>query len=239
MKQTYKILAIFFSLFLCGLNISAQFIVAQDTVRGYIDFCPRLGDWANKIEVPNGSVFYMYPPDLDIDPWRYVDLYTAPEKIRSGYIRGTDLMRVDDYDIVEVEKLSSHGTVSFKSDDVKVNIAVSLISSKDISIRKDPVNDKYTVNNKPVKGIVKGQSPKLKYQSITVSIKGHNIVFPKSVYEYLLNPEIDNMVVYYNSQKQTVYISANNGSPEAPYNALWIVPFKGKVDVCIFDPAIK
>lgn len=239
MKQTYKILAVFFSLFLCGLNVSAQFVLAQDTVRGHIDFCPRLGDWTNRIEVPNGSVFYMYPPDLDIDPWRYVDLYTAPEKVRSGYIRGSDLMRVDDYDIIEVEKISSHGTVSFRGDNVKVNIAVSAINPKDVTIKKESVSNQYTVNGKIAKGVSKTQSPLLKYQSITVSIKGRAVIVPRSVYEHLLNPEIDNMVVYYDSQKQIVYISAVNSGVEVPYNALWKIPLKGKVDVYIFDFATK
>ncbi len=82
--------------------------------------------------------------------------------------------------------------------------------------------------------------PKLKYQSISVSIKGKNIIFPKKVYEHLLEPEIDNMAVYYNATKKTVYIMANNGGMAAPYNVLWVVsPPKGAANVYVFDPMTK
>ena len=237
MKQTYIILFLFFSLFLYGQYSHAQFVVAQDTIRGRIDFCPRPGDLTNRILVPNDSVFYMYPPDLEIDPWRYVDFYTPERSTRRGYIRGTDLMRIDDYEMIEVEKLSSHGTVSFKDKDVRVDVAVTAISTKDISTKQN--GNKFIINGKYAKGVSNGRSPRLKYRSISVSIKGRNIVFPKKVYEHLLEPEIDNMAVYYNTQKQIVYILADNGGSGAPYKVLWTVSPKGVLNVYIFDPSLK
>jgi len=221
-----------------GQNVFAQFVVAQDTIRGRIDFCPRPGDFNNVTIVPNDSVFYMFPPDKQIDPWRYVDFYTPQRTIRSGYIQGTTLMRIDDYDIVEVERLSSHGTISFKSDEVKVNIAIANITSKDTSIKQNS-HGGYTVNGKLAKGVKRWATPKLRYQSMSVTIKGKTIVFPRNVYEHLLEPEIDNMVVYYNPEKSIVYIVTNNGGLDAYYNALWAVSPKGVSNVYIFDPAVR
>lgn len=237
MRRTYTILLTFLSLFFYEQSIYAQFVVARDTIRGRIDFCPRPGDLTNGTLVPNDSVFYMYPPDLEIDPWRYVDYYTPLRTTERGYIRGTDLMRIDDYEMIEVEKLSAHGTISFRDKDVRVNVAVTPVRSGNSSIKQ--TGKDYTINGKPVKGVAKGESPKLKYQSISVTIKGKNVIFPRKVYEHLLEPEIDNMAVYYNPEKQLVYIVANNGEGSSFYRALWVVSPKGVANVYVFEPFTK
>ena len=238
MKKTYTILLMLFFLSAFAYNASAQFVVAQDTIRGRIDFSPRLGDLNNTTIVPNDSVFYMFPPTPETDPWRYVDYYLPSRDTKSGYIQGTKLMRVDDYDIVEVERLSSHGTISFKNDNVRVHIAVANVTSKDTSVKLGN-NGGYTVNGKSAKGTSRWAAPKLRYQSISVTIKGKNIIFPKKVYEYLFEPEIDNMVVYYNEPKDIVYIVANNGSANNYYQAMWQVSPRGVANVYIFDPSTK
>lgn len=220
---------------LYGHTAFAQFVVARDTIRGKIDFCPRPGDFNNMTIVPNDSVFYLFPPDKEIDPWRYVDFYTPSREIKRGYVLETNLMRVDDYDIVEVERLSSHGTISFKNEDVRVNIAIAKVAPNDTSIKQN-TNGNYIVNGKPVKGTLRNVYPKLRYQSISVTIKGKTIVLPKSRYEHLLEPEIDNMAVYYDSEKSIVYILTNNGDTDAYYTALWAISPKGATSVYIFDP---
>jgi len=179
----------------------------------------------------------MYPPDLEIDPWRYVDFYTPSRTTERGYIKGTDLMRIDDYEMIEVERLSAHGSVSFKDKDVRVNVSVTPVTSKNTAIVYN--GREYLINGKPVKGTARGVSPTLKYQSISVSIKGRNIIFPRKVYEHLLEPEIDNMAVYYNPEKQTVYILADNGGVSAFYRVLWVVSSKGVANVYIYDPSTK
>ncbi len=236
MKRVYKLLSIIAVLSLFSSAMQAQFVVASDSIKGQIEFCPRPGDLTNSTLVPNDSVFYMYPPDLEIDPWRYVDFYTSSRKTQRGYIRGTQLMRIDDYELIDVERLSAHGSVSFNEKDVKVNVSVTPIRSN-TSIKQ---TDKgYIVNGKLAKGVAKGQSPSLKYQSISVTIKGRTIALPKKLYEHLLEPEIDNMVVYYNPQKKIVYILANNGGIDAYYNVLWAVSHKGTANVYVFDPYEK
>jgi len=175
----------------------------------------------------------MFPPDLEIDPWRYVGFYTPNRTIERGYILGTDLMRIDDYEMIEVEKLSSHGTVSFKDKDIRVNIAVAPITKGDPTIKQSDRG--YLVNGKMAKGVTKNHFPQLKYRSMSVSIKGNTIVLPKKVYEHLLEPEIDNMAVYYNPQKKIVYILARNGDINSSYSVLWAVSPKGTVNVYVFD----
>lgn len=238
MKKTYKILLMLFFLSAFAYNATAQFVVAQDTIRGRIDFCPRLGDFRNVTVVPNDSVFYMFPQTPEADPWRYVDYYLPSRSTQSGYIQSTLLMRVDDYDMVEVERLSSHGTISFKSDKVRVNIAVANVTSKDTPIKQN-TSGGYTVNGKQAKGVARWRSPKMRYQSISTTINGRNIVFPKRIYEHLLEPEIDNMAVYYNEKKDIVYIVANNGGTDAYYQAMWQVSPRGVANVYVFDPAAK
>lgn len=238
MKKTYIILLMGFILSLYGQNAFGQFVVAQDTIRGKIDFCPRPGDFKNMTVVPNDSVFYMFPPDKEIEPWRYVDFYTPSRTIKRGYIMGTNLMRVDDYDIVEVERLSSHGSISFKNNDVRVSITVTKVTPNDTSIKQN-AGGKYVVKGKYAKGVTRGSTPKLRYQSISVTIKGKVIVFPKSLYEHLLEPEIDNMVVYYNPEKSIVYIVTNSGGIDAYYSALWAVSPKGVPNAYIFDPTSR
>lgn len=235
MKKNYIILLISFILSLYGHNMFAQFVVAYDTIRGRIDFCPRPGDLKNAVEVPNDSVFYMFPPDKEIDPWRYVDFYTPSRTIERGYILGTNLMRIDDYEIVEVERLYSHGAIAFKNDDIRINIAVSKVSPDDKSIKHN-LSGSYTVNGKLAKGVKQGIFPKLRYQSISVIIKGKVIALPKNIYEHLFEPEIDNMVVYYNSEKSIVYIVTNNGGIDSYYSALFTVSLQQKPSVYIFDP---
>lgn len=234
MKKTCTILLTLLLSF-CGQDVFAQFVVAQDTIRGEITFCPRLGDFTNAIKVPNDSVFYMFPPDLTIDPWRYVRYYTPSREIQTGYIRGNRLMRIDDYDIVEVERLSSQGTISFKDDAVRVAISASPVTTKDTYIKQNS-NGSYTVNGKLAKGIVRNVAPKIKYNSITVTIEGRTFTIPKRMHEHLLNPDIENTVVYYNADKKTVYINANNGGVNAFYTALWIINPKGIKNVYVFDP---
>lgn len=238
MKKSYTILLTIFILLIYGQNLSAQFVVAQDTIRGEIDFCPRPSDLNNAVQVPNDSVFYLYPVDLEMDPWRSVVFYNTDRTTTKGYIRGTDFMRVDDYDIVEVGRLSAHGTIFFQNDDVRVDIAVAKIPDNDASIKKDNQGDFY-INGKRAKGIAYWGSPKVRYQSISATIKGKKINFPKRVYEHLLNPEIDNMVVYHNPKKDTVYIIVDNGGNDAFYRAMWIVTPKGVSNVYIVDPNVK
>lgn len=238
MKKTNTILLMLFFLSAFAYKASAQFVVAQDTIRGSIDFCPRLGDMKNAIVVPNDSVFYMFPITPGTDPWRYVDYYMPSRTTQSGYIQSSLLRRVEDYDIVEVERLSAHGYVSFKSDKVRAHIAVASITSKDTSIKHKSTGG-YTVNGKEAKGVGKWTSPKLRYQSMSVTIKGKTITFPKKVFEHLLEPEIDNMAIYYNEKKDLVYIVANNGNSDNYYQALWQVSPRGVSSPYILDPSEK
>lgn len=238
MKKNHTISLLFIMLFFCKLDSFAQFIIAQDTIRKTIDFCPRPSDFNNAITVPNDSVFYLYPPDLEIDPWRYVDHYSPNRTTKRGYIRGTDFMRVDDYDVVEVGKISAYGNVFFKNDDVRIDISVSKIAQNDKSIRQD-IYGGYTINNKTAMGVNNNVSPKLRYQSMSAIIKGRKIVFPKKVYEHLLNPELENMAVYYNPEKSTVYIIANNGGVKAFYTAMWIVSPNGVSNVYVHQPLLE
>lgn len=236
MKRTSSIIILLFALVLYGQNVFSQFVVAKDTIRGQIDFCPRPGDFTGATNVPNDSVFYLFPPDLEMDPWRYVDFYTPSRTIKSGYIRGNNLMRIDDYDMVEVERLSSHGTVTFRNDDVRVQVGIAVVNRNDAGIKQDFYGN-YSVNGKEIKGVTKGSYPKFKYQAMSVTIKGRTITLPKKLFENLMNPEITDMAVYYNEEKSIVYIVANNGGTDAYYNALWAVSPKGASSVYIFDPA--
>ncbi len=235
MKQTYTTLLVLFMLGIYQPDSHAQFVVAQDTIRGGIDFCPRPGDLNNSIQIPNDTVFYLFPPDMDIDPWRHVDMYLPNRRIIKGYIRGNDMMRVDDYDMVEVERLSSHGTVSFKDKNVKVSMSVADVSPKELANKQSP-NGNYYINGKKARGIPRWGYPRLKYKSIQVSIKGRSITVPKRVYEHLFEPEIDNMAVYYNPQKEIVYIVANNGGADAYYKAMWAISMRRVANVYVFDP---
>ena len=236
MKKIYIILVLVFVIGISTSNIYAQFVVAQDTIRGRIDFCDRPGDLNNGLIIPNDTVFYLFPPDLEIDPWRNVDLYLPNRDIRQGYIRGTDLMRVDDYDVVEVERLSSHGSISFKSNDIRVNIVVANIKSNELANKQYSDGNNY-INGKKARGISRWGHPRLKYQSITVSIKGRNIPIPRKVYEHLFEPEIDNMIVYHNPLKDIVYIVTNNGGINTYYNAMWAVSPQGVANAYIYDPS--
>lgn len=238
MKKNYPILLILIALLSCNLDSFAQFIIAQDTIRKTVDFCPRPSDFNNATLIPNDSVFYLYPPDLEIDPWRYVELYNPDRSIQKGYIRGTDFMRIDDYEIVEVGKISAYGNVFFKNEDIRVDISVSMIALNDKSIKQD-IYGNYTVNNKIARGVNNKVPPKLRYQSISVIIKGKKIIFPQRVHEHLLNPELDNMVVYYNPESSTVYIIADNGGVDAFYSAMWAVSPEGVPNVYIHEPPIK
>lgn len=239
MKKTYTILL---TLILIGFNtqsVFSQFVIAQDTIRGSIDFCERAGDLKNAVSIPNDSVFYMFPPDLDIDPWRYVHHYTPARDVETGYIKGTKLMRVDDYDIVEVERLSpSSNTITFKNDDIRATVTVGEMPAKNSPVKRS-AGGIYTINGKEVKGATQWVSPKKQYRSISVSVNGRNIVFPKKVYENLLEPDIEDMVLYHNPKTKTVYIQANNGGRDAFYTVLWIVTPRGVSNPYIFDPALK
>lgn len=235
MKKTYTTLLVLFALLFSISNMQAQFVVAQDTIRGRIDFCPRPSDFNNAIQVSNDSVFFLFPVDLEIDPWRHVAFYDADRNIKRGYIRGTDFMRVDDYEIVEVGKISAFGNVFFQNDDVRIDISVKQVSSKDNTIKQDHQGNSF-VGDKEAKGISRWSSPQLRYQSISTTIKGKKIVFPEKVYAHLFNPALENMVVYYNPDKLSVYIIADNGSDDAFYQAMWVVTPDGVSNVYVFDP---
>lgn len=219
-------------------SMYAQFAVAYDTIRGHVDFLPRPGDFSNARNIPNDSVFYLFPPDKDIEPWRYVGYFSSSEKIERGYVSMSKLMRIDDFEMIDVERLSSHGSVSFKNEKVRVNVSVVAIPANDRSFKRTDKGT-YTINNKIVKGVKIGATPTLRYQSITVNIKGKAISIPSRLYDYLLEPDITSMEVYYNPKTEIVYIIANNGGSEAYYNALWTVSRKGLTQVFILDPQIS
>lgn len=234
MKKTYTILLISFVLSLCGEKAYAQFVLAQDTIRGRIDFASRPNDTNNLVTIPNDSVFYMLPVDLSIDPWRQVYQYLPDRSVKKGYIESTKLMRVDDYDIVEVERLSAHGAIYFRNNAVRITMSVAPATS--LNKGSDGV---YRVNGKIARGVGSWGTPKLCYKAITVSINGRNIPVPKRIYEHLLEPDIENMVVYYNPQKETVYIHVNNGGNTAPYTALITVSIRGALSPYIFDQSMR
>ena len=236
MKKTYTILLISFLLSLCVEKSYAQFVLAQDTIRGRIDFCQHPNDKNNAVTIPNDSVFYMLPVDLSIDPWRQVYQYLPDRSARRGYIEGTKLMRVDDYDIVEVERLSAHGAIYFKSNAVRVTMSVAPATSASLRKGSDGI---YRVNGKVAYGAGSWGNPKLSYKAITVLINGRNIPVPKRIYEHLLEPDIENMVVYYNPQKETVYIHVNNGGSSAPYTALITVSIRGALNPYVFDRSMR
>lgn len=235
MKKTYTILLISFLLSVCAQSTYAQFVLAQDTIRGRIDFTPRLGDMNNAVEIPNDSVFYMLPIDQSTDPWRQVYRYMPDRSVQRGYIQATKRMRVDDYDIVEVERLSAHGYISFKNSDVRIVVSVAPVGAA----AKQGTDGTYRVNGKIARGVAKWATPRLQYKSITVSIKGRNIPVPKKLYEHLLEPDIEDMVVYYNPRKQTVYMQVNNGGTKAYYTALFTVSVRGATSPYIFDPSMN
>lgn len=235
MKKFNTIILIFLLLGLSSQRAFAQFVIAQDTIRGSIDFCQRAGDLNNAVVVPNDSVFYMFPMDLDIYPWRYVHYYTPSRNVEVGYIEGTKLMRVDDYEIIESERLSpSSNTITFRNAEVRVTVVVGELQTQKTPVKRS-ASGVYTINGKEVKGATQWVSPKKQYRSISVAIGGRYIAFPKSVYEHLLEPAIENMVLYYNTKNKTVYIQANNGGTDAFYTVLWVVTPKGVSNPYVFD----
>lgn len=59
--------------------------------------------------------------------------------------------------MIEVERLSAHGSVSFRGDDVRVNVSVTPVNSKNTALEQRVRG--YLINGKPVMGVGRNESP--------------------------------------------------------------------------------
>lgn len=210
----------------------AQFAVVRDSV-GHNNVYYQIGDFENTIaKAVDNDIVYLYPYDEDIVPWQYIDYYTAPMKFEPGYMLRVQLRLVEEYDIIEVTRLSSTGSISFGNDTVRVMITTSNVPKNSRLIRKES-NGYYSVNGKRAKGIEKDY-PQKQYQSITVSIKKKSIVIPRSQFDNLFEPSLEDTSVFYDNVNQTVFILANNGKAE-DYSVLWVIDRNGKSKVYVRD----
>ncbi len=232
MKRVYLFLCVFFSLSLYAQTESAQFAIVKDSIRGSAKLYERMADEGQvKATMPNGSVLFLYQADRDVLPWRKADYYTATGDIESGYVNSNFTEDVRDQELIEVERLSAHGNISFRNDSIRVVVSTSNVAAGDRTI-KEGADGRRMVGTKQAMGVV-NSFPTRRYQSIVVTVKGRSTTIPRSLFDYLFEPILENTSVFYDPISRMVYISATNGSGSAVYNVLWSVDNRGKSQVYV------
>lgn len=220
------------TLVICTQGAFAQFAVVRDSV-GHNNVYHQIGDFENVLaKASDNDIVYLYPYDEDIVPWQYVDYYTSSMKFEPGYMLRVQLRLVEEYDVIDVTRLSASGSISYGNDSIKVVISTSNVPKGSKLIRKEP-NGYYSVGGKRAKGIGRDY-PQKQYQSISVSFKRKNIIIPRSLFDNLFEPSLEDTSVFYDDVKQTIFILANNGKSE-DYSVLWVVDRNGKPKVYVRD----
>lgn len=230
-----KISSVLFILLILGCyspTIHAQFAIVKDSIRGETPALERLkGNTNPRINILNNSVVYMYPRNADIEPWRYVDYFKSGGNSERVYIHSNFLVNVDNFEIIESERLSSHGSISFKNDSIRVAISLSNISPNDKSL-KIGQGGKFFINGRQTYG-ANNTLPRFGYQSIVVTLKGKRYILPKEQINFLFAPSLVDTTVYYDHDSGIVYIMANNGEADNTYHVLWTIDKKGQSNVFV------
>lgn len=233
-----KVNSILLLLFILGCyntpNSFAQFAIVKDSIRGEVQAYTQFrGSDSFSLNIPNNSVVYLYPRSADIEPWRYAVYYKPGGETQDVYIREDYLFNVDELDLIDTERLSSHGQISFKNDSIRVVVSTSNIVFGDKSI-KLAQNGRFSVDGKNTYGAYRS-FPKVGYRSIVVTINGRNYSVPKKQLNYLFAPSLIDTTVYVDPNTGIIYVVATNGDTNAIYYALWSVDKKGNSNVFVKD----
>lgn len=233
MKRIHFILYLFLSLSFYTQSSFAQFAIVKDSIRGATNLYERTADKGQiKAAMPNGSVVYLYPRDMDILPWRYVDYYLPEGGVERGFVNGDFIEDIRELELVEVERLSAHGSITFRSDSSAVRVVVStgnVVKGDNTISLKD---GRYMVGDKRAMGVF-NSFPTQRYQSITATIKGRTVSVSRTLLNYLFEPDLENTAAFYDAATKTVYITSINGSATNSYNVVWAVPSNGKASVYV------
>lgn len=185
---------------------SAQFAIVNDTINGNTGFVLKSYNNTEVRTIPNGSVVYIYPYENPTDSLRPVDLYSTDGGVVRGYMDDLVLNRIEDYEIVEVERLSAHGFVLYGNDSIKVTITTDRSTGDD----------------------------KARFRSIEINNKGKKTSVPYSMLKPFIKPLLDETTVYLDDINNRIFIVGRAYEPKSygrdiRYMVLWVIPPDGNI----------
>ena len=233
MKKTGLFVLTLSLLFVVSNDIQAQFGIVQDTVSGTnsAKLYERPGERHSLDILPNASVIYLQPSDEDYTPFRCIEYGAFDRKNpKLAFLLENQVMDIRDLDLIETERFSAHGYISFRNDSIRVVFTLKDVLKGDKRIEQD-ARGSYVVNNKKAVGIYKKYPEKYLHSIVVTTNKTKTITVPSAMLENFFDIEMANVGVFVDSQTGTIFVLAVENEKNIAYEAVWKIERSGKCSV--------
>ncbi len=208
-------------------NSFAQFAVVDDK-DGFVNVRKSPGIKNNIADtIYNGEFVFIWDFDDILKNWFSI-VYFKNDHEKDGYIYNSKFKELNKFQNIS-NKHSIHGGLVLNSDSIKITIKVDSfqIRKNKIEYEKEENGYQYVkkINNKKFYG-TDGETPRYQYKSIEIKFGKIKIVIPKSDFNDLFEPNLDNTEASYDAISQNLYIYALNSDGAGSYAILWIIKNK-------------
>lgn len=213
-----NIILTLFSLFIFVTSSSAQFAVVSDE-GGFVNVYDEEKEELDRLGIDGVvSIKEMGEEWALVDYTKYGD-YAAS----SGYIKRSNLIDIASFTEIPLRTDSAHSVV-LSLDSVVLRLEAEHFDSllHVVSYFSDSNRQITAINEEPYWGTRTGL-PIRQYKSISCTLNGTSIEFPKEAMFNLFNPHLSLTKAYYDKSKDTIYLVAANGDASGAYSAVWIL----------------
>lgn len=215
----------------CNIAAYTQIAFIQDD-DGFVNVrnAPKIGDNISG-QYQNGDFVYI---SEEVGNWSIVLGISSP---LWGYVHSSRLQGLDIFESIPIIE-NQEAKIVLSAHDVKVEIISSKFDAKSHEIQSEKNGD-YIYYSKIDGERFWGEDggiPKIEYDSIIVEVGGDRLVFSKTNFKNLYNPNLDYTEAHYDRKNDQLYLSTLNSDGAGAYGVLWIISKSELKEKYVFSP---
>ena len=213
--------AIIFLLTIISSDVFAQLAVIEDK-DGYVNIRKEPNSSGVIVgKLTEKDIFWCFEEGND---WYPIDTEATDNNAISGYVHKSRIKFLTDYDSIPLTEPDIN-SVHFSGKDIEVDLKTKAFDKKSHHIDFNNYNYVDKIDNKKIWG-TDGDIPKREYEQVVILYANKKIELPKSALENLFEPNLNFTDVYYNKEKDILYITGLNSDGAGAYVFAWIISQK-------------
>lgn len=203
-----------------------EFVIINDTKDSFVNLREEPNIKGGVIEkLQNGKVMFAYEQK---EGWFLVESSEVKtlkdEELTSGYVHKSRIKMISSLKQIKAASITANKAV-FENENITVEITTKGFIKSEHSYKLDDSGYIELIDNKIPWGI-DGEFPRNKYKEIIVKIDGENIAIPAQELKNLYEPNLKITSVYYDADKDSLYIVATNSDGAGGYAVVFIIENK-------------
>jgi hypothetical protein len=230
-----KLLFIFFAvLFVRQINAQTAFIKDPD---GFCNVRQSASSQSKVVDtLSNGKIVYVLEESAEGN-WISID-YKKGRETQSAFVHKSRIIFLNS--LPKFKTVAQNDSVlRLQLDTLQITITTRRFNLKTRQIKYEKTRGAYKwvkyIDGKHPWGI-DGNVPQTEYQSVQFKSGGKTLVFPRTTFQDLLEPNLDETTAYIDKAKGKIYIEALNSDAAGAYVVIWTIKDWQIVDREIFIP---